>query len=190
MSKIVKELLNNQSFRIWLLIMGTAPILIGTDYTMVQQSTRHSANDAPIILSQTIKHRLDAGAAPKDVIPKINSDLSADSIPFAIITDGSRNVLASSASLAGKTVLPPQGVFLFTQAKSLNELTWQPASNARLAIYVTTYTKDGNTWFIITGQSLKLYEDRVTIYTELALLAWLAVLIWTSLVLFMPLLKI
>ena len=46
----------------------------------------------------------------------------------------------------------------------------------RLATRMVTYGQPPNSGFIITGQSLKPFEDRISSYTWIALAAWLACL--------------
>jgi len=160
--------------------------VLGAAYTMVQQATRLAADDLPLTTAQTTKQELQAGAAPSDVIPSLKTDLRQDNSVFVIITDESQHVLASSASLNSQTPLPPKGVFSFTLAHDSDHFTWQPTSGVRLATRVLPYNKDSNSGFIITGQSLKPFEDRITVYGELATAAWLATIAWTFLTLLLP----
>jgi hypothetical protein len=178
----MKELWGRVHFRLWLAIMGTATLILGAAYAMVQQSTRLAADDLPLATAQTVKQEINNGANPVDVIPAIKTDLANDSIPFVIVTDNSQHVLASSAQLNGKTPLPPSGVFDYTKSHGTDHFTWQPANNARLATRVLSY-KDG---FIITGQSLNQAENRINDYTALAVASWVAVLGWTTLTLIIP----
>jgi hypothetical protein len=182
----MKGTFDSLQLRIWLAIVGTATLVLGASYTMVQQSTRLSANDLPLATAQTIKHELESGANASDVIPTLKTDLRKDNSTFVIVTDESQHVLASSADLDGQTPLPPKGVFSFTTVHDSDHFTWQPATGVRLATQVLNYSKDANSGFIITGQSLKQYEDRIGVYTKLALAAWLATIAWTFLTLLLP----
>ncbi len=181
----MQELLGSSRARLWLAIAGTATLVLGAAYTMVQQSTRLSADDIPLSTAQTIKLELANGANPIDVVPALKTDLRGDIIPFIIITDSSQHILASSATLNGKLTLPPAGVFSFTKAHGTDHFTWQPADGVRLATRVLSYGQDSSYGFIITGQSLQQPENRVGTYDVLALLAWIAVLAWTFFVIFM-----
>ncbi len=175
----MKKVLKSSNFRIWLAIVGTATLVIGAAYTMVQQSTRLTANDAPIAKAQQIKQALETGSKPADVVPSQKTDLKKDINVFVIVTDAQQHVLASSALLNNKTPLPPVGVFNYARVHGSDTLTWQPADNVRIASHTETY-KDG---YIITGQSLRQFEKRVDTYSLLALAAWLAVVIWVSIIL-------
>ncbi len=150
---------------------------------MVQQSTRMSADDQPIIVGETILKELSSGAQPSDTVPELKTDLRQDPTVFAIVTDGERHVIASSASLDGKTPLPPKGTFDFTKTNNTDHYTWQPSSDVRLATRMYKYGTDNNGGYIITGQSLKLTENKINTYTVLAAAAWIAVLIWSSVIL-------
>jgi hypothetical protein len=179
------DALEKSHIRVFLAVMGTATLILGTAYTMVQQSTRLSANDMPLALSQTVKNELDSGSSPNDVITSQMVNVASNNNPFIIITDDSKHVLASTATLNGKTPLPPQGVFDYSDAHGTDHFTWQPADKVRLATRVVTYgtKKNQDAGFIITGQSLQPYEDRINVYSELALASWFATLAWNYLVL-------
>ncbi len=173
-------------FRIWLAIIGVCTLVIGASYAMVQQSTRLSADDLPLTTSQVAKQELQGDSDAKDVVSTLKTNLRNDSSVFMIITDNSKHVLASSATLDGQTPLPPRGVFDFTAQHGTDHFTWEPSPGVRLATRVTKYGTEPNSGFIITGQSLKTYEDRISTYTWIALAAWLAVLAWTCLVILVP----
>lgn len=61
--------------RIWLAIMGTATLIIGAGYAMVQQSTRLAADDLPLSTAQSVSNQLMDGANPQDVVPAKAIDL-------------------------------------------------------------------------------------------------------------------
>jgi len=171
---------------LWLALVGAATLIIWSSYAMVQQSTRLSADDLPLTTAQVAKQELQSGSNAKDIVPALKTDLNTDSSVFTIITDGSKHVLASSATLGGQTPLPPNGVFSFTNTHGSDHFTWEPTAGVRLATRVIPYGKTPNNGFIITGQSLKQYEDRIKTYTYIALAAWLAVLAWSYLLLLLP----
>jgi hypothetical protein len=182
----MQEMTKASMFRIWLAIMGATTLIIGASYAMVQQSTRLSADDLPLATAQTVKNQLDGGANPQDVVSPKSVDLRTNSNVFVIIADSSRHVLATSASLDGQTPLPPAGTFDYTTAHGSDHFTWQPKGNVRLATRLLSYGQSPNSGYVITGQSLKPYEDRIDVYTELAVAALLSVLAWTVLVLLLP----
>jgi predicted secreted protein len=183
----MNRLLGNPVFRAWLAIVGVATLVLGASYAMVQQSTRLSADDLPLTTSQVAKQELQNGSDAKDVVPTLKTNLRSDTSVFMVITDSSQHVLASSAVVDNKTPLPPQGVFDYTNAHGTDHFTWEPASGVRLATRVIKYGQAPDNGYIITGQSLKPYEDRISTYTLLALAAWLAVIAWSYLLLLLPL---
>ena len=165
---------------------GVATLILGASYAMVQQSTRLSADDLPLTTAQVAKQELQSGSNASDVVPTLKTDLKTDMSVFMIVTDNSKHVIASSAVLDDKTPLPPNGVFEYTAQRGSDHFTWEPEGGVRLATRVIKYGKAPDDGFIITGQSLKPFEDRISTYTALALAAWLAVLAWSFLLLMLP----
>ncbi len=154
---------------------------------MVQQSTRLSADDLPLTTAQVAKQELQSDSDAKDVVPTLKTNLRTDGSVFMIVTDNTQHVLASSVVLDGQTPLPPRGVFSFTQQHGSDHFTWEPSPGVRLATRVIKYdVKDSEGGFIITGQSLVPYEDRISTYTWIALAAWLAMIAWTYLLILLP----
>ena len=181
--------LSNLQLRVWLAIVGAATLVMGTAYAMVQQSTRLAADDLPLTTAQVTKQELQSGSNPSDAVPSLKTDLKTDSSVFVIITDNSKHVLASSADLDGQTPLPPSGVFSFTVQNGTDHFTWQPQNGVRLATRVENYASGSDKGFIIAGQSLKPFEDRIATYTWLAAAGWLAVVAWSFLTLLLPRIK-
>jgi hypothetical protein len=179
----MKKLWEQEEFRLWLAIVGSATLLLGASYSMVQQEARLSANDLPVSASESAKHLLESGSEPTEVVANQKNDLRQDYSPFSIVTDSSKHVLASSASLDGKTPLPPAGVFDYTNKHGSDTITWQPAKDVRLAIYATTYKANSGTGYIISGQSLRQTEDHINKITVIAIAAWLLIVAWVSAVL-------
>lgn len=178
--------LASPQFRLWLAVVGVATLVLGTSYAMVQQSTRLSADDLPLTTAQVAQQELQSGSAASDVVPTLKTDLRNDSSVFMIITDNSEHILASSAQLDGQTPLPPAGVFSYASQHGSDHFTWQPAGGVRLAARVVKYGQDDNDGFIITGQSLKPYEDRIQNYGYIALAGWIASIAWSYLFLLLP----
>jgi len=183
---LMKELLKNHRVRLWLAIVGVATLVIGASYTMVQQSTRLGADDQPLALVQTAKQQLDSGVRAADVVPTLQIDPRTNTSSFVIITDSAKHVLASSAILDGQPPLPPAGTFDYTSAHGSDRFTWEPASGVRLATRMLSYGTSPNNGYIITGQSLAPAEDHINTYGLLALVSWLAVMAWVTLLILLP----
>lgn len=175
----MKKLLQNSNFRAWLALAGSISIVMVTAYTMVQQSTRLTANDLPLSTAQSIKNSLDHGSTPTDVVPSAKVDLRADTNVFTTIIDNSYHVLASSAQLDNKNPLPPTGVFEYSKAHGIDKVTFQPDAGVRLAIVVMPYGQ-GPDGYIMAGQSLKPAEDRVSTYNVLLIAGWIVAVAWAS----------
>jgi hypothetical protein len=182
----MQELWGREQFRVWLAIVGAATLVLGAAYSMVQQEARLAANDTPISVTESARRLLESGSAPVDVVAKQKTNLRTDNWVFTIVTDSSRHVLASSANLDGKTPLPPQGVFDYTKDHGTDKITWQPDSGVRLAIYVSTYKSDNDSGYIISGQSLKLTEQRINRLSLIAVVSWVITVGWISFALLLP----
>jgi hypothetical protein len=183
---LMYRLLRNPLVRAWLAIVGVATLVLGAAYTMAQQSTRLSADDLPLTTSQVAKQELQSGSDTKDVVPTLKTNLRDDTSVFMIITDSTQHILASSAVLDGRTPLPPKGVFDYTNAHGSDHFTWEPSNGVRVAARATTYHQAPDNGFIITGQSLKPYEDRISTFGLIALAAWMASVAWSFLFILLP----
>jgi hypothetical protein len=182
----MRELLSRPHFRVWLAIVGTATIVLAAAYAMVQQSTRLSADDLPNVTAQGARRLIAGGEEPEDAVSTVKVDLKTDDSGFIIITDDLRHVQASTAVLNNHTPLPPAGTFDYAQAHGRDKFTWEPQSGVRLATRIITYKSGDEKGYIITGQSLRPFEDRVDVYTRLAFAAWLATLAWATVILLIP----
>jgi hypothetical protein len=183
---LMNRLFRNPLVRAWLAIVGVATLVLGAAYTMAQQSTRLSADDLPLTTSQVAKQELQSGSDTKDVVPTLKTNLRNDTSIFMIITDSTQHILASSAVLDGKTPLPPKGVFDYTNAHGSDRFTWEPSKGVRVAARVTTYHQAPDNGFIITGQSLKPFEDRISTFGLIALAALIASIAWSFLFILLP----
>ena len=107
------------------------------------------ANHPQLEAAQSAVSQLDHGARPGDVVPATSIDIARSTEVFLIVTDSQRQVLASSASLSGQTVLPPPGVFDYVQSNGEDRVTWQPAPGVRSWIVVDRFAEG----FVIAGRS-------------------------------------
>jgi hypothetical protein len=185
----MQDLWRRQGFRLWLAVAGASTLVLGAAYSMVQQEARLSANVGPITTAESAKHLLESGSRPEKVIVGQKANLRSDYHIFSIVTDTNRRILASSAQLDGKTPLPPKGVFDYTAKHGSEQITWEPAKDVRLAIYTTTYKFADGSGYIISGQPLKITEDRIGKITLIAITAWVIIIAWVSLILLLPKLR-
>jgi hypothetical protein len=138
-------------------------VVIGTCYGMAQQSIRLGANDAP-------RQAIDAYVANRDAsqsnFTKIN--LAADSNVFVLIYDTNGKAIGGDGYLDNKLAVIPVGVLQNAKDGHENAVTWQPKSGVRLA---TVVGKDGNQ-YIVAGQSLKMFEERIHTVGQVAFAGW------------------
>ncbi len=157
----------NTSLRFWLayFVMGAA--LVALTYSVVQQNYRQTANDPQIQMAEDAVLAIDtAGATPASLVPATKVNMRTSLAPFLIVLDDNLNVIASSGSLDGHTVVPPKGALEAardsagkdtTQAAE-NRVTWQPASGVREAAVITHYSGG----YIVAARSLREVEVRET----------------------------
>ena len=113
------------------------------------QAIQQPANHPQVEMAATAVSRLDGGASPSAVIPVHSIDLAQSQDPYLIVVDPQRQVLASSASLGGEVVLPPQGVFDNVRSHGEERITWAPADGVRSWIVVDSY-RGG---FVVAGRT-------------------------------------
>lgn len=173
------DLVRRPNARIWLAIVGAATLIIGLSYTLAQQVTRLSANDAPRNLADITRSYAERPNAD-NIVPSYTTELTKDDSVFVIITNKDGKLVLSNALLGGNpNLVPPKGILTVAASKGYDAVTWQPANGVRLATYTEPY-KNG---FITAGQNLKPYEDRITLYTVAAFTAWIATVGWACLTL-------
>ncbi len=173
-----------KSFLLWLPFAALITFVCLLSYLLVQQDFRMTANDPQIEVAEDVAQALGNGISPQDIVPPgqvINIATSLD--PFIIIFDASGKVLASSATLNGKTPAVPRGVFASLQRYGIdgaqNRFTWEPAFGVRSAAVVTDFSgsTSSSTGFVLAGRSLREVEIREDNVLHLAIFAWLAGLI-------------
>ena len=126
------------------LIVGTAG-MVGLAFLSLAQP----ANHPQIEMARSAVSQLEAGATPASVVPPRDIDIATSTDPFVIVTNSKHDVVASSASLSGKSVLPPPGVFDSVVRNGEDRVTWQPAPGVRSWIVVDSYQGG----FVIAGRS-------------------------------------
>jgi hypothetical protein len=151
--------------------------LAGLVYASVQQDQRSLANDPQLQLAEDAAARLTNGAQPQDVVTGPQVDLSASLAPFITVVGPANEVLASTATLDGKTPVPPVGVLDAARAGGNDTVTWQPASDVRQAIVVIPFDASAGKGTVIVGRSLRAIEQRENLTLLASAGAWLVTLI-------------
>lgn len=135
----------------------------GAGYVIAQQALRQSANHPQVEMALDAASRLDAGAPPDSVLPAEKIDIARSSGAYVIVVDRLHKILASSATLSGNPVVPPDGVFAYVRDHGEDRITWQPAPGVRSAIVVEPFDQG----FVVAGRSLTDTEN-----AESSLVIW------------------
>lgn len=143
----------------WLPLALVTTFLSGLIYVAVQQDYRQTANDPQIQLSEDLAAKLDAGGAvPTSPAEKV--DIAKSLAPFMVVFDDSGHVLAAEGALNGKDPEIPSGIFDFTRTHHQDRVTWQPATDVRVATIITRYSSNKGSGFVLAGRSLREVEKR------------------------------
>ena len=164
----------------WIVLSGLASAAALVGYTALQQDLRIAANHPQVEMARAAAARLSAGASPKSLVAADPIDIGSSSDTYLIVVDSNGNVLASSATLGGATVIPPPGVFDFVRGHGEDVLSWQPAAGVRSAIVVDSF-RGG---YVVAGRSLVWTEDAEGTLAVWALVAWAAALVVVGVVVF------
>ena len=157
----------------WMPLAFVATVLSGLIYVTVQQDMRQGANDPQIQLAESAAHELEKGMPVAVLVPRDSVDLSSDLSPFVIVYDKSGNVVASQATLSGKTPSLPSGVLDAVKNSGEKRFTWQPQEGVRIAAVVTSYSASGNNGYVLAGRSLREVEVREDSLHTQVLMLWL-----------------
>jgi hypothetical protein len=157
--------------RLWLPIAIATTVVILFTSVAVQQAYRMTANDPQIQLAEDAVARLDSGDQVADVLPDTIVNAASSLAPFVIVYDAQNAVLDGSGVLEGAPPVPPVGVLDTARANGQNAVTWQPASDVRIAS-VSVSTRDGRV--VLAGRSLREVEIREDQLNTMMILSWIA----------------
>lgn len=150
-------------------------LLGGVSYGVVQQLLRRGADQPQSQMTDQVAERLQAGSAPGQVIPQQRIDLEQSLEPFIILYDPAGRPVQGNGFLDQQLPAPPMGVFDHTRARGSNTLTWQPRRGVRIATILKRV--DGpHPGFVLSGRSMRLVEDQISLLNHLSLTVWLIVL--------------
>ena len=163
--------------KLLLTVLTATTLVCGLIYLSAQQVLRHLANDPQVQIAQNTAAALSRGESPvvfKELLPASSkTDMAASLAPFVIAVDENLKPVSSTVELAGKTPIPPDGVFEYAKTHGENRLTWQPRPGLRNATIVVHH--DGpRPGFVLAGRSLRETETRVDKIGQLMLAGWLA----------------
>ena len=156
--------------------IGIVTVMFGVIYGTVQQNYRQSANDPQIELSLDSATFLSSGGDLSVIAANFQHvDFSESLAPFIIVYDDGGAVLLATGEMQGTIPTPPQGVFDFVRslpAGGEDRLTWQPASNVRVASVITRFNKAGAKGFVLAGRNLREVEVREASLTFMVFVGW------------------
>ena len=140
---------------LWILLSGLATVAIFVAFIVVQQQIRGAANHPQVEMAREAAGKLSAGADPKSVVNSGPVDIATSSDTYLIVVDTNGVLLASSAWLDGRPVIPPSGVFAYVRDHGEDVISWQPAAGVRSAIVVDSF-RGG---YVAAGRSLSDTEQ-------------------------------
>ncbi len=150
-----------------------ATLTCGLAYALVQQDLRSGANDPQIQMAEDAARALDAGAQPSSQLGSAKIDLAQSLAPFLVIFDRAGAVIATDGQLDGHAPVPPLGVLEAAQTSGSDRVTWQPRQGVRIAT-VSVRWSEGT---VMVGRSLREVEIREDAALQIALAAWLVMLV-------------
>jgi arsenate reductase len=142
----------------------------------VQQAHRTAANDPQIQIAEDGARALARGADPRALAGGPTVDLASSLAVWVTVCDGGNHVLASTATLDGRTPVVPAGVLETARARGQDRVTWQPRPGVRSAT-VSVAVPGGTRMVVTAGRSLREVEVREDQLQVRVAAAWLAALL-------------
>ena len=167
--------------RVWLPLAVAITGVCGLVYLVSQQVLRMGANDPQIQLAEDTATAIEAGASPAEMLPVDKVDIASSLAPFLVIYDDKGLPQASSGLLHGEMPELPAGVFQYVKEKGEDRVTWQPEPGVRIAAVVVS-NGGGQPGYVMAGRSLHEVEKRVDQLGMIVVIAWLAILLTSFLI--------
>jgi len=161
---------------LWIVLSGIATVAAIAGLVVVQQQLRGAANHPQVEMARQAAGNLNAGANPQSVVNGVPVDIASSSDTYLIVVDSNGALLASSAELDGKAVIPPSGVFAYVRAHGEDMISWQPAAGVRSAIVVDSF----HGGYVVAGRSLTGTEQAEDALGLWAIFGWAAVVLLTG----------
>jgi hypothetical protein len=165
----------------WLPLAIVTTGLCGLVYLTAQQVLRMNANDPQIQMTEDTAAALEAGSSPADLLPERQVDIATSLAPFLVIYNDQGIPQISNGRLNGELPELPAGVFGYVKENGEDRITWQPEAGVRVAAVVVLYTGE-ESGYVMAGRSLREVEKRVDQLGMIAVVAWLAILIASFLI--------
>lgn len=164
------SVLMRRTLPIWILLNGLVTVAALAGFIAVQQQLRSAANHPQVEIVREAAGKLNAGANPQSIVNGAPVDIATSSDTYLIVVDSNRALLASSAQLDGRAVIPPSGVFAYVHDHGEDMISWEPAAGVRSAIVVDSF-RGG---YVVAGRSLTGTEQAESALGFWAILGWAA----------------
>ncbi len=165
-------------FKRWLPFAVVVSAFSALGYTVGQQILRQSLNDPQIQMAEDAAYALDHGAAPGSIPTAPPVEMSRSLAPFLVVFDLSGKPIAGTGMLNGQLPTYPKGALDSATQSGENRVTWQPASDVRIASVVVPYQNG----FVMAGRNMREGEQREGEIQNLAGVTWILGLIATLIV--------
>jgi hypothetical protein len=155
---------------LWIVLGGLVTVATLVAFIVVQQQLRSAANHPQVEMAREAASRLNTGANPRSIASGAVVDIANSSDTYLIVVDSNGALLASSAELEGKAVVPPSGVFGYVRDHGEDMVSWQPAAGVRSAIVVDSF----HGGYVVAGRSLTGTEQAESTLGLWAVVGWAA----------------
>jgi len=155
---------------------GLVTVAAFAAFVVVQQQLRSAANHPQVEMARDAADKLNAGANPQSVVSGAPVDIASSEDSYLIVVDSNGALLASSAQLDGRPVIPPSGVFAYVHDHGEDVISWQPAAGVRSAIVVDSF-RGG---YVLAGRSLTGTEKAESALGRWAIFGWAAAILLTG----------
>lgn len=155
---------------LWILLCCLATVVAFVAVMVVQQQLRSAANHPQVEMAREAAGKLNAGANPLSVVNGAPIDLASSADTYLIVVDSNGALLATSAQLEGRAVIPPSGVFAYVRDNGEDKISWQPAAGVRSAIVVDSF----HGGYVVAGRSLAGTEQAESALGLWAIVGWAA----------------
>ncbi len=152
------------------LVVGGVAItfFFGIIFLAVQQSLRLGANEPQASMARELSQELVKGTSPQGLVSG-TIDMEQSMQPFTIVYNKMGQVVAGNGYLDGKIPRVPIGVLQAATPEHMNEVTWQPKEDVRVA----SVSALAGSYYVLGGRSLVVVESQVMALTVWMAIAWL-----------------
>lgn len=155
----------------WLPFAFISTTLCALVFGLTQQMQRLSADEVPARIAQDAAALLERGTGAASVVGMYSVDMERSLSPFLIVLSDSGAVVASTATVAGQTPLPPFGMLNEAVMNGEQRVTWELRQDLRYATVIKRYEGE-RPGFVVAGQNLREVDARTTLALHYALIAW------------------